>query len=166
VFGAALAVDAGEPERVREYAASLAAGPGERETPATQVFTEVVGGYVDVLDGRAVAGVDRARRALDGARDVDHAPGMRCLNARVFLEACLAAGDPRAGLAAADRALAIGGATAWEAEIRRLRAVFLAALGGPPGEVRDEIGRAVAVARRQGASALEARARDTAARLT
>jgi hypothetical protein len=67
-------------------------------------------------------------------------------------------------LALADEALGMGrGAQVWEAEIRRLRATFLAALGAPAGEVEAELWRALAVARRQRARAFEVRVRGTLA---
>jgi hypothetical protein len=53
------------------------------------------------------------------------------------------------------------GAELWEAEIRRLRATFLAARGAPAGEAEAELQRALAVARRQGAVAFERRVRAT-----
>jgi len=53
------------------------------------------------------------------------------------------------------------GAELWEAEIRRLRATFLAALGAPSGEVGAELERALAVARRQRARAFAERIRGT-----
>jgi predicted ATPase len=77
----------------------------------------------------------------------------------VLLEACLAAGDARAGLAAADRVLAAeDNVHTWEAEARRLRSEFLAALGAAGREVEAELEQAVATARRQGARMLELRA--------
>jgi hypothetical protein len=79
--------------------------------------------------------------------------------ARVLLAACLAAGDARAGLDAADRVLAAeDNVRTWAAEARRLRGEFLAALGAPAGQVEAELERAVATARRQGARMLELRA--------
>ena len=53
------------------------------------------------------------------------------------------------------------GAELWEAEIRRLRATFLAAGGAPASEVEAELERTLAVARRQRARAFEARIRET-----
>ena len=55
------------------------------------------------------------------------------------------------------------GAELWEAEIRRLRATFLAALGAPADEVEAELDRALAVARRPQARAFEKRIRETLA---
>jgi hypothetical protein len=66
------------------------------------------------------------------------------------------AGRPEAGLALAGEALGMGrGAELWEAEIRRLRATFLAVGGAPAGEAEAELERALAVARRQQARAFE-----------
>jgi len=53
------------------------------------------------------------------------------------------------------------GAELWEAEIRRLRATFLAALGAADEEAAAELRRALAVARRQRARAFEERTRET-----
>src|SRR5581483_10230077 len=62
------------------------------------------------------------------------------------------------GLAAAEQALEMAGdARIWEAEFRRARAEFLAALGGSRSEVEAELERALRVARSQGALALELR---------
>jgi hypothetical protein len=75
----------------------------------------------------------------------------------VLLEACAVAGDAPTGLAAAEQALALGGATLWEAEARRLRAEFLAALDASPEEIAAELARARQTARRQGARMPELR---------
>jgi hypothetical protein len=64
----------------------------------------------------------------------------------------------------AGEALTMGrGAELWEAEFRRLRAVFLTALGAPGGEVTAELERALTVARSQQARAFEQRIRETLA---
>ncbi len=87
------------------------------------------------------------------------APGMNGLLMRILLEACASAEAARAGLAAADEALEMGGgAQLWEAEIRRLRAEFLSALGAGRDQVEAELTRAIEVARRQGSRAFERRA--------
>lgn len=159
VFAALLSLDMGNRERVRAYAAMLAAGREDHVTRPVQVSTESIGGYVDVLDGREEFGIARIQRSVEEVREADHAPGQRAHLVRVLLEACAVAGDARTGLAAADRALAAGDAARiWEAETRRLRAEFLVALGGSVDEIETEFGRALAVARRQGAISLELRA--------
>ena len=94
-------------------------GPAERAA-------EALGGFVDVLDGRREQGLDRVRRAADAA---DHggpaAPGEQGLLLRILVEACAAAGDAAAGLAATARALATSNAAQpWTAEIQRLQQAF------------------------------------------
>jgi AAA ATPase domain/Bacterial transcriptional activator domain len=159
VFAGALALDMRDADGVRAYTAMLTSDAGARATRPTQLSGEAFRGYVDVLDGRAADGLARIERALDDARDADHAPGMRAHLARLLVEACAAAGDVRSGLAAANRALAAGDENRlWEAETRRQRAEFLAALGAPANDVAAELERARDVARRQGALPLELRA--------
>jgi hypothetical protein len=130
-----------------------------------QLAAEMLAGHLDVLEGRRKAGIARVRRVCEqlmagGAR----APGQPGTATRTLLEDYAVAGEAEHGLALADEALRMGhGAEVWEAEIRRLRATFLAAVGAPAAEVDAELRRAVAVARRQGARAFELRARETLA---
>jgi hypothetical protein len=129
------------------------------------VPAELFAGYLDVLDGRTDRGLARVRRLREQVvRGEAPAPGVPGFVTRVLLEAYAAAGDPGAGLTLADEALGMGlGAELWEAEIRRLRATFLAALGVPADEVTAELESALAVARRQGAQAFERRIQGTLA---
>ena len=109
-----------------------------------------------MLDGQETAGIARIRRALEDPTEGEHAPGMRTMVARLLLEACVAAGDARTGLAAADRVLGLDdNVRTWESEARRRRGELLAALGDD-GEA--ELRRALEVARRQGARLFELRA--------
>jgi tetratricopeptide (TPR) repeat protein len=150
VFAVLLAVDMRGPERVRAYTASLNDGL-DRQWRPTQVSTDAFNGYVAMLDGQKEADIARIQRVLDEAHEADHAPGVRAGLVRLFLEACAVVRDARAGLAAADRALEMGGAArVWEAEARRLCAEFLATLGSPAQDIEPELERALAVARRQG----------------
>jgi hypothetical protein len=161
VFAAMLAVDLRDPASVRAHTAALFAQPEDHEPP-TRVPAAALRGFVEVLDGRAAAGIDRIRRALDDPAEGEHAPGMHASVARVLLEAYRVAGDAKGGLAAADRVLAAAdNVHTWEAEARRLRGEFLAALGAPAGQVTDELERAIRTARRQGARMLELRATDS-----
>jgi DNA-binding SARP family transcriptional activator len=159
VFAAMLAVDMREPERVRAYTASLNYDGLEHQWRPTQVNGIALNGYVCVLDGQTEAGIARIQHALTELGRADHAPGMRAYLVRLLLAACEVAKNERTGLAAAERALEMGGAArVWEAEARRLRAEFLAKLGAPAKDVRVELERALTVARRQGARSFELRA--------
>ncbi len=158
-FAAVLALDMRDTAAVRTYVAMLAEEQAKHGMRPNDVAAEHFGGYIDALDGRTDAGISRIRRMLDESRQGDHAPGMRAFTVRVLLEACAVAGDARTGLAAADWVLSLADAhRTWEAETRRLRAEFLAALGAPADEVEAELDRALAVARQQGAKSLELRA--------
>jgi tetratricopeptide (TPR) repeat protein len=158
VFAIMLSLDLREPDLVRRYWATLATEFDSFDTIPTRHTANVVSGYLDVLDGWAETGIARAKRALDEAGEADHAPGGRACLRRVLLEACAVAGAAEAGLAAADQMLASGDpARLWEAECRRLRAEFLAALGAPPPEIEAELERALQVASRQRAPMLELR---------
>jgi DNA-binding SARP family transcriptional activator len=136
LWAALIALDAGDEARLRTHAATLdvrQSGPVERAA-------EALAGLLDVLDGRLAQGVERARRVADaGERGEPVAPGEQGLLLRVLVEACRRAGDPDAGVAAADRALGTpNGAQPWAAEIRRRRAAFLRELDPGDGERREE----------------------------
>ena len=132
-----MALDRHDEELLRGHVEALAGtvgGPAERTA-------EALAGFLDVLDGRVAEGLDRVRRVVDGGeRGQPAAPGEQGLLVRVLVEACARAGDPRAGLAAADRVARTGnGAQPWAAEIRRLRATFLDALDAPPARGRGRV---------------------------
>jgi DNA-binding SARP family transcriptional activator len=156
VFAAMLALDMREPERVRHEVAQLTAGLGDRSWRPTLVHGAILAGFVDVLDGRTAEGFARIQQVLAETRGADHAPGFQAAAVRVLLEACAVAGASRAGLAASHRGVAMQ-ASLWEAEARRLRADFLAALDAPRQEVAAELERARHIARRQDARSLELR---------
>jgi len=162
VWAAILAMDRGDSLEVRHHVRALTAM--EDEGPAQiRLGTEMFAGYLDVLDGRTDLGLERVRTVraqLTGGPAP--APGVPGVATRLLLEGYALAGRPQAGLALAGEALGMGrGAELWEAEIRRLRATFLATLGGPAAEVRAELERALAVARRQQARAFGERIRET-----
>jgi DNA-binding SARP family transcriptional activator/tetratricopeptide (TPR) repeat protein len=156
IFASVLAVDMREPERVGAYATTLAALHNTLEARQTRVAAEAIDGYLDVVEGR-ITGLARLKRALDTTRDLEHAPGMRATIERLLLEACAQAGATGAGLDAANDALTTSVTPLWEAETRRLRAEFLAAENASWPEVEAELGRALQVAHRQGALALQLR---------
>jgi DNA-binding SARP family transcriptional activator len=123
VFAALLALDAGDDEGVRRYAAALQGWSGAQIWRANAIATEAFAGYVDVVDGRHARGLARIRRTVDESAATNPAPGSHAANVRVLLEACAVAGDAEAGLAAA----AIPVSTRlWEARTRELRARFAA----------------------------------------
>jgi hypothetical protein len=157
LFASLLAIEMRDPERLRLYVARLEAMRSEHDPRQTRDGRESFAGYVDVLDGRKEIGIARIERALEDVRGAQPAPGTSSMLARVLLEAYAAAGDARAGLVAADAALEPGRARVCEAEFRRLRAEFLAALGAPAHEVEAELARALEVSRRQGAKLFELR---------
>jgi hypothetical protein len=158
-FAALLSLELRELERLRAYVALLTASGSEYDARQIRSSVEVLLGYVDVLDGREVFGIARIQRVIDDTPGAAPAPGTHAIFLRVLLEACAAAREAQSGLAVAERLLAMGeGARLWEAEARRLRAEFLAALGDGGQEIEAEFGRALQVARRQGARSLELRA--------
>jgi DNA-binding SARP family transcriptional activator len=159
VFAGLLALDMRDTVRFREYALTLEAARPEHHARQILVAADAFSGVVAVLDGHEEVGIARLQRALEDSRGIQHSPGQHAMVAHMLLEAWAAAGNMRAGLAAADQALGMSGAVhLWEAEIHRHRAEFLAALGAPVSDVEMELKSALQIARRQGAKALMLRA--------
>jgi DNA-binding SARP family transcriptional activator len=165
VWAAILAMDRGDSAEIRRHVRALDAyGPDDAPAQiwlAAQMFA----GHLDVLEGRTAAGLARVRGVREQLMHGQApAPGVPGVVTRLLLEDYAVAGEPGAGLALADEALGMGrGAELWEAEIRRLRAGFLAALGAAVGEITSELERALTVARRQQARAFEEQIRETLA---
>jgi len=159
VWAAILAMDRGDAVRFRRHLQALEPYAVDDAPGQVRLPMELFAGHLDVLEGRTAPGLARVRRARDQIVCGEApAPGLPGIATRLLLEGYALAGEPEAGLMLADEALGMGrGAQVWEAEIRRLRATFLAALGAPGGEVDAELRRALAVARRQGARALAPR---------
>lgn len=155
VFAALLAVDMEDGAGVRTHATAL--GRDRDQARPNEIMTGAVLGLVAVLDGNPTGGIARVRSAIEAAGPVDHAPGFRAALLRLLVAAHAAAGDADGGLAAADAALGLDGSGIWEAELRRLRATFLAATGGARTEVEAELSRAAGIARSQGAAGLQHR---------
>jgi DNA-binding SARP family transcriptional activator len=157
-FAGLLSIEIGDHEYVRECNAVIKEISEAFPTMYVQHNGEAIAGYVDILNGRRNEGMQRIERALDDLRDVVQLPGQRSSVARVHLAARVLAGDPHAGMAAAERLLTSGvGDRIWEAEAHRARAEFMAALGSGRDEVEAELDLALRVARRQQALALELR---------
>jgi tetratricopeptide (TPR) repeat protein len=130
VFATMLALEMRDWAKLREYVAALAAPLTAQSTKAASVAIQAFSGFIEVLDGRALQGIARIRGALAEAEQEYHAPGNRSCIERVLVEALAQAGEAHAGLSAVDRALDRGaGVRVFEAEMRRARAGFLAAVG-------------------------------------
>jgi tetratricopeptide (TPR) repeat protein len=158
VFAIFLSLEMREIDAMRAYLETLTALRGASDTKTIENAIQLFDGYLSVLDGRSQEGIAGIQQALAEVEAADRAPGQRALIMRLLVEACAIAGDVRAGLAAADAALASSDAgRLFEAEIRRHRAEFLGALGAPDAEVERELERALAVARRQSALMYELR---------
>ncbi len=166
VFATMLALEMRDWTKLREYVIALAEPLAAPATKPASVATQAFSGFVDVLDGRAQHGVSRIRAALAEAEQGYHAPGNRSCIERVLVEALVEAREPRGGLRVVDHALGRGaGVRVFEAELRRQRAEFLAAVGATGEEVEAELARALAVAREQSARAIERRIETSMARL-
>ena len=157
-FAGLLSVEIGDHDRVRDSIAALEEISKTYPTVYVQHNGDAIAGYLDILDGRHDEGIQRIERTLDDLRDVVQLPGQRSSVARVHLAARSLLGDPRAGLAAADRLLTSGvGDRIWKAEAHRARAEFMAALGARDDEVEAEFALALQTARHQQARSLEMR---------
>ena len=165
VFATILAADRGDAERFRSHVRALEACAADDAPEQLRLPMALFAGYLEILEGRPVAGLARVRDARERAvRGESPAPGLPGVATRLLLAGCALAGEHEAGLGLAHEALSMGrGGQLWEAEIRRLRATFMAALGAPDAEVETELQRALTVARRQRARAFEARVRGTLA---
>jgi DNA-binding SARP family transcriptional activator len=164
LWSAIVALDRGDVAEFRRHVQAVE--PYATDDAPGQILLpmELFRGYLDVLEGNKEAGLERVRRVREELVAAPFAPGQPGLATRILLEGYRLAGEPQLGLALADDALGMGrGADLWEAEIRRLRAICLAELGWPDQEVRAELERALAVARRQRARAFEERIRGTLA---
>lgn len=162
-WAALLALDQRNDEELRRLVAALAAEDNAQHPRQVARFSAALRGHVEVLDGQYRDGKTRIRQALAQARaDGPAAPGALAMHMRILLEACARGADPTTGLAAADEALRMGrGMQLWEAEIWRLRAEFRGALGGKPSMVESDLTRALELAQRQGARAVERRVRES-----
>jgi DNA-binding SARP family transcriptional activator/tetratricopeptide (TPR) repeat protein len=158
IFGAMLSLELREFDRFRHLVTAVNALPAERQSPPILISSRALLGLVQVFDGRTDEGLAHIERAFHDLQSTDAAPGMSATLSRLQLAAHERTQDAVTGLAAADRAIAMcSGVRTWEAEARRLRAIFLGAVGGSAEEVEAEFGRALATAERQGAALLALR---------
>ena len=168
VWAAIVAADRGEVAEFRRHVRKLTAAPADEGPAQVRLAAELFVGYLAVLDGRTDQGLEHMRTVhaqLTAGRAP--APGLPGVATRLLLEGYALADQPEAGLALAGQALrdqgrGMGrGAQLWEAEIRRLRATFLAARGAPAEQIEAELERALTVAQRQEARAFEQRILET-----
>ena len=167
VWAAVLALDQRDEGRLRGYVEILKTTDPAHGPAQHRLAVEALAGFVEVLDGHTNEGLERVGRAVEDARSGEPAaPGFHVTLTRILLEAQANARSHQAGLTTADEALAMGaGAQLWEAEMRRLRAEFLAALGAERNEVEAELERGFEVAEHQGSRSFAARARVSLDRL-
>jgi DNA-binding SARP family transcriptional activator len=164
LWAAIVALDRGDIAEFRRHVQAV--GPYETDDAPGQIRLpiELFRGYLDVFEGRQETGLERVRRVQEKLVVAPFAPGQPGLATRLLLEGYALAKKPQLGLALADEAFGMGrGADLWAAEISRLRAICLAELGGSDQEVRAELERGLAVARRQRARPFEERIRGTLA---
>ena len=157
VFAALLSVDLDEPDGYRRYVDMM---PAEDDHRPFAIAKDAFAGYRDVLDGDVDGGMTRIRQAI-AASQVDSAPGQRATHFRLLVAAHEVVNDATRGLAAIEEALGEGGTRIWEAEHRRVRAVFLAQLGRPRAEVIAELDLAERAASEMGALGLVRRVAQT-----
>lgn len=121
-FATLLALDMGDEHGVRRYAAEyLTSARG----PLLETVATAFRGYIRVLDGDTGGGIAEIRGAVRSSRQGGAAPGQPALIARTLLQACIAAADVPAALAAAHQLLDMGGsARVWAPEARRVLAAY------------------------------------------
>ena len=163
VWAAIVAADRGEVAEFRRHVRKLNAAPADEGPAQVRLAAELFVGHLAVLDGRTDQGLEHMRTVhAQLTAGQAPAPGLPGVATRLLLEGYALAGQPEAGLALAGQALGMGrGAQLWEAEIRRLRATFLAARGAPAEQIEAELERALTVAQRQEARAFEQRILET-----
>jgi hypothetical protein len=163
VWAAIVAADRGEVAEFRRHVRELTAAPADEGPAQVRLAAELFAGHLSVLDGRTDQGLEHMRTVhAQLTAGQAPAPGLPGVATRLLLEGYALAERPETGLALANEALDMGlGAELWEAEIRRLRATFLALLGARADEIEAELECALTVARRQQARAFEERIRAT-----
>ncbi len=162
VFAAVLSVDMSDMSRYREFVEALSA---KAEHQPVKVALAGFLAYADVLEGHAGDGIAHLGSLIAECESVDKVPGQRAILIRLLVGAHEWAGDAERGLDAIDDTLRLAGTRIWEAEIRRVRATFLAARGAADAEVDLELSRAAEIASRQGATGVEDRLARTRAEL-
>ena len=125
-----------------------------------RAWAAILVAYADTLDHPEAPALTRLRSAIDDFK----ATGARSrlpYYLALLADAHLRGGHAEPGLALVEEALAVGRETSerwWDADLHRLRATLLLAGGAETAEAEAALGRALEIARGQGARSLELRA--------
>jgi adenylate cyclase len=166
-FAAWVMNDCGDFDRVRVLVEELAVHTIEHDIGIFGPMIAVIRGWLRARAGEPRAALPEMGRALENYRaacNILHRPYALTLLARTHV----LAGEIESGLAALDDAAAIAhetGSSFLDAELLRLRAELLAQQFAAPELIRRLLRQSCAIARRQGAIALEARAALSLARM-
>jgi DNA-binding winged helix-turn-helix (wHTH) protein/predicted ATPase len=156
-----------EPEAVRaqiEELASLAAEQGFSHFISVAVFLRA---WSESFSGEESTAIERMREGIEGRLELGARAGVPN-HLALLAERCLQLDRIPEGLAAVEQALAIsreGGQRLFDAELLRLEGELRHRDGSPDAAAEERFGRALDVARRQGARSLELRAVMSLARL-
>ena len=156
-----------EPEAVRARAdelAALAAEQGFSHFISVAVFLRA---WSESFSGEVSTAIERMREGVEGRLNLGARAGVPS-HLALLAERCLQADRIPEGLAAVEQALAIsrdGGQSMFDAELWRLEGELLRRGGSPDAAAEERCGRALEVARGQGARSLELRAAMSLARL-
>ncbi|KVO92703.1 adenylate/guanylate cyclase domain-containing protein [Burkholderia ubonensis] len=149
-----------EADAAREHAEALMTLATEQGLPFWHAWGAVLRGWALSEQGDLANGIAQMRAGLDGYRATGAAMG--CTHFLALLaQSCARAGDPAAGLAAIDEAMALAARTGercYEAELHRLKASLLLGAAGSADDAEDCLRRAIDIARRQRARSFELRA--------
>lgn len=159
----------GEPRRVREHAAAVIALSEELGLPYWRALGGTLLGWAMAREGNPRGGIVAIQRGRKALRDTG-AGLVEPWNLASLADAHRCAGEFGPALALLAESVVVSTATGerwWEAEQHRLAALCVLERGGPGAEADAEagFGRAIALAREQGAKSLELRAATGLARL-
>jgi DNA-binding SARP family transcriptional activator/predicted ATPase len=166
-FASWLAIDRDDQHLARELSGRLAELAEERQLGFLEPLGTILRGWRSVTDGESDAGIDMIRAGLDVYRRSGQ-PLYLPWSLRLLAEAYAGEGQLVAARAAITEALEVVEATEQrflEAELHRLSAELVLLEGGDRAAAESQLGRALQVARRQGAVALERRAANSLERL-
>jgi predicted ATPase len=166
-YNAMLHQFSGTRDAVEEQAAAAIAVSTEYGFPYYLAWATILHGWAVAEGGQVERGIAQMREGLTAisATGSDH---RRCYYLSLLAQGCGRAGQVDEGLALLQEALTMAEASGerWkDAELFRLKGELLAASGAPTGEVRRILLEAVAIASRQGATALVLRAERSLQRL-